>query len=248
MADPISTSAAEQALALRTAKEFKAIRKEISSGGLATDASKVTYKDGKTVAQALDDLNYSAIAITAFTNTVNTVESGSTVTDVTLNYAFNKTPTALTLDKTAIDVASTKQVLAKQTITANKTWTLEATDERGAKASKTTGISFLNGAYYGVGKPAADAIDSAFVLTLTKVLTDGLARDFKVSAADGNHIFYAFPHRFGSPSFWVGGFEGGFDLVKTFDFTNASGYTESYDVYESANADLGDTTVTVKQK
>ena len=107
----------------RVGAEFKSVRAEIVAGGQATSADKVSYGD-KTVQQALDDLNYKAIAINSFTNDVGTVEMGSTVTDVTLSYSFNKTAKSLTLDGTAIDVASTKQVLTGLTITANKTYTL----------------------------------------------------------------------------------------------------------------------------
>ena len=110
----------------RVGAEFKSVRAEIVAGGQATSADKVSYGD-KTVQQALDDLNYKAIAINSFTNDVGTVEMGSTVTDVTLSYSFNKTAKSLTLDGTAIDVASTKQVLTGLTITANKTYTLTAT-------------------------------------------------------------------------------------------------------------------------
>lgn len=142
----------------RVGAEFKSVRAEIVAGGQATSADKVSYGD-KTVQQALDDLNYKAIAINSFTNDVGTVEMGSTVTDVTLSYSFNKTAKSLTLDGTAIDVASTKQVLTGLTITANKTYTLTATDDRDAKATKTTSISFLNGCYYGVGTVDVDGAD-----------------------------------------------------------------------------------------
>jgi hypothetical protein len=43
----------------------------------------------------------------------------------------------------------------------------------------------------------------------------------------------------------VGGFEGGFSKAATFDFTNASGYTESYDVWLSDEMNLGSTSVKV---
>lgn len=230
----------------RVGAEFKKVREELAAGGQATSADKVAYRDGKTVQQALDDLNYVAIAINAFTNDVNTVEMGATVTDVTLNWSYNKTPKTATLDGTAIDAALKTKKLMGQTITANRTFTLSVTDDRNAKASKTTAISFLNGAYYGVGAVAADAIDKAFVAGLTKVLTGSRARDFNVTAGEGKYIYYAIPHRFGTPTFNVGGLDGGFNLVKTFDYENPSGYTESYDVYQSTNANLGDTKVTVK--
>ena len=74
-------------------------------------------------------------------------------------------------------------------------------------------------------------------------LGDSKAKTFTVNAAAGQYIWYAIPHSFGTPTFKVGGFEGGFNLVKTFDHTNASGATVSYDVWQSTNAGLGNTTV-----
>lgn len=229
----------------RVGAEFKTVRAEIAAGGQATSADKVSY-NGKTVQQALDDLNYVAIAITGFTNTVGTVEMGATVTDVTLNWTTNKTPKSLTLDGTALDVSAKTQALSGQTITANKTWTLTATDDRAAKASKTTSISFLNGCYWGKGSVTdAAKVDKTFVAGLTKALSGSRARTIDVTAGEGEYIYYAIPHRLGTPSFTVGGFEGGFDLFKTFDYENPSGYTESYDVYKSTNANLGVTKVVI---
>ena len=37
----------------------------------------------------------------------------------------------------------------------------------------------------------------------------------------------------------------GFNKVNTIEFTNASGYVESYDIYKSTNSNLGNTTVVV---
>ena len=91
-----------------------------------------------------------------------------------------------------------------------------------------------------------DGADKAFVAGLTKVLS-GLhvpARSM-VTAGEGEFIYYAIPHRLGTPSFTVGGFEGGFSLLKTFDYENPAGYTESYDVYKSTNANLGATKVVI---
>lgn len=183
----------------RVGAEFKSVRAEIVAGGQATSADKVSYGD-KTVQQALDDLNYKAIAINSFTNDVGTVEMGSTVTDVTLSYSFNKTAKSLTLDGTAIDVASTKQVLTGLTITANKTYTLTATDDRDAKATKTTSISFLNGCYYGVGTVDVDGADKAFVAGLTKVLSGSRARTIdaqleKVSLSTTPFLIVSARHR-----------------------------------------------------
>lgn len=211
----------------------------------ATTASGVSYGD-KTVAAVLDDLLYTPIQITAFTNSVNTAEKGATVNTVVLTWNYNKTPVSATLDGTAIDKTLKTKTIENAAITANKTYTLKAKDERDAEASKSSGINFVNGCYYGVGTASGDAINKAFVAGLTKVLSDSRARDITVNAAAGQYIYYAIPARLGTPSFFVGGFEGGFNKVKTFDYQNPSGYTESYDVYRTTNAGLGSTKVTIK--
>lgn len=111
-------------------------------------------------------------------------------------------------------------------------------------SQKSTNISFLNGVYYGAAV-APDAIDSAFVLTLTKTLQGGKGKTFTVNAETGESIFYIIPSRYGTPAFKVGGFDGGFTKTATIQFTNSSGYTESYDVWKSDNTGLGNTTVVV---
>ena len=89
------------------------------------------------------------------------------------------------------------------------------------------------------------SFDSAFVLTLTKGLQGSKAKTFTVNAGAGQHIYYAIPTRYGTPAFKVGGFDGGFSKAGTIQFKNASGYTESYDIWISDNAGLGNTTVNV---
>lgn len=219
------------------------VRSLLSASGVTAD--KVGYGD-KSVKDILDQLLYVPIAINSFNNNVGTVETGQTITDVKLTWSFNKTPATLTLGKDAQDVNSTGVTLTDQTITANTTYTLTAGDGKNT-ATKQTWITFLNGVYSGVGTATGDAINKDFVADLTKVLSDSIARDFTVTADADSYVYYAFPHRLGTPKFFVGGFEGGFTLAKTFDYENPSGYTESYDVYQSNNKGLGTITVTVKK-
>ena len=209
----------------------------------ASNAEDVKYGD-RTVKDALDDLLYTAIQITAFSNNVNTVEMGSTVNTVVLNWNYNKTPKTLTLDRESIGVTLKTKTIENAAIKQNKTFTLKATDDRNAVSQKSTNISFLNGVYYGAAV-APDAIDSAFVLTLTKTLQGGKGKTFTVNAESGESIFYIIPSRYGTPAFKVGGFDGGFTKTATIQFTNSSGYTESYDVWKSDNTGLGNTTVVV---
>lgn len=198
------------------------------------------------VYEKLGDLMYIPISITSLTNNKNTVEMGTTITDVVLNWNYNKVPKALTLDNETLDVNLKTKTLSGQNITSNKTYTLKATDERNAVATKTTSITFLNGVYYGIGDDLEiDSITNQFILSLTKTLQSSKAKAFTVNAGESKYIYYAVPSRYGTPTFKIGGFEGGFGKLGTFNFINGSGYAENYDVYKSSNSNLGNTTVVV---
>ena len=193
-----------------------------------------------------DEFEYVPIAITSFTNNKNTVEMGTKITDVILNWALNKDPKSMTINNESITPLTARtKTYSGQNITTNKTYTLKVTDEKDATATKTTSITFLNGVYWGA-KAAPGSYDSAFILGLSKGLQSNKNKTFTVDAAAGQHIFYALPARYGACTFNVGGFDGGFTKVATIEFTNASGYKENYDIYKSVNAGLGNTTVTVK--
>lgn len=214
-------------------------------------SDKIPYGDSN-VKAALDDLidkvNYVPFSIKSFTNNVGTVENGATVTDVTLSWTLAGNPTEVKLgnDAQPLDLAGSK-VLSKQNITKNTTWTLTGKDAKNKSDSKTTGVYFKDKKYWGIGTASGNDINNDFVLGLTNALADNLKGDYTVTAGDGEYIYFAIPAAWSSmPSFWVGGFEGGFALAKTFDFTNASGATVSYNVFKSVNASLGNTTVTVK--
>lgn len=207
-------------------------------------ASAISYED-TTVQAALDDLLYEEIAISSFTNTVGTVEIGTTVDSCTFKWAINKTPTTLTLAGESLDITLTSYTKSdmglSKTAVGSQSYTLVATDDRDASSSKSTSIYFYNGVYYGVGD--TDSVDSDFILAMTKTLQNSKTKSFTVTAGSGQYIYYALPTRLGTPTFYVGGFEGGFSLDATIDFTNSSGFTESYNIYKSTNANLGSTTV-----
>lgn len=215
----------------------------------ATVAGRVKVGDGLQVSEDGTVSLYKAIAL-SYLQGGGAYEIGSTVDDVTLSWDWNKVPASLTLDGeevAKVDGAYPKQLkLTGLGLKANKTWTLVATDARGARSTKTTSATFQFKAYWGVGAGDA-AVDSAFLLGLEgSALTGTKARDFTVTAGAGQHIYYAIPSSLGAPTFFVGGFEGGFSKVKTLEHTNASGGKASYDVYKSTNAGLGRTTVTAK--
>ena len=123
------------------------------------------------------------------------------------------------------------------------TFTLHATDGVDPTTS-TSSVVFYNYRFYGVtSKPSGYTEED--IEALTGALSNSRAGSFTVTAETGEYIVYAYPARLGEASFWVGGFEGGFQSPETVSVTNSAGYTEDYYIYRSTNSGLGLTTVTV---
>ena len=212
-------------------------KKEIAEIVLTTEKLKQMQDD-------IADLKYVPIAITKITNNVGTVEIGTVVNAPTVSWSLNKSPTKQTLERAELSTDSRAEILSNLTLSENKTFSLVVTDERGASDSATTSIAFLNGVYYGVLESGA-TIDKAAIQALTKKLQASRGITFTVDAGATQQIIYAIPTWYGTPNFNVGGFDGGFAKATTFNFTNGSGYIESYDVWLSENVGLGSTTVKV---
>lgn len=189
---------------------------------------------------------YEAMAVSSATVTPNQAERGSTVADVTVKWALSKVPQTLTLNDEPVEATATQKVLEGANVTQDTTYTVKAVDARGASAQRNATLYFRDKRHWFTGDYDADALTDGVLNAATGELATSRAKTFSVNAAEGQHIFYAFPHSWGTPAFFVGGFEGGFALLKTFDHVNASGATVSYDVYRSTNAGLGSTTVEVR--
>ena len=189
----------------------------------------------------LAELRYKPIEIR---NSVSTAEMGSVVNEVTISWTLHEAIKSQKLDGDVVDVAARSKTLTNISVKQNRTFQLEVEYERGATDSASTSIAFVNGVYYGVLESGAE-IDSTAIKTMTRKLQTAKGITFTVNAGATQKIVYALPTKYGTPGFNVGGFDGGFSLVKTFDFTNASGHTESYAVWMSDNVGLGSTTVKV---
>lgn len=216
--------------------------------------SETITSDVETLKKQMEDLMYKKIEVTSFSVAPSVVEIGSTVTSVTVNWALSKVPTSANIaqngqtDSVAVTEQTGTKVLDSVSLTTNTTYKITAKDERDAEASKSASIQFLNGVYSGVSTVTdAGGIVDSVIQGLSKKLATRFTGDYTVNAGEGQYIYFAYPASMtAEPQFYVGGFAGGFGLVKTFDFTNASGHKESYKVYRSANANLGATIVTVK--
>jgi hypothetical protein len=204
----------------------------------------------------------------AFKGTVTPNNSGATFemgTDkhpnvINYSWAFNKTPTTLSVGGTPVDVeleAYEKKWYSTGEIDA--TFSIYATFNGKYKTetvSKVYTYYFKNKVYYGVRSAStinddASAIDDDFI----KGLTSKYATDYKHSgfnpgdSSADKYIWYCFPSRFESggktPAFTIGSVPGGFLKIREYGFTNSSGFKETYSIYRSTNKGVGKYTVTV---
>lgn len=189
------------------------------------------------------DILYTPIVISSFKSDPSVAEIGSMVDEVTLSWALNKDPKSQTLDSMAVATGARSVTLTGTGLTETTTFSLVVIDERSAAVKKGVTLNFYNRVYYGVLEDGA-AIDSAAILSLPGELQGSKALTFTVDAGATQRIVYALPTGYGTPVINIGGFDYEWEKT-TIAFTNASGHTESYDVWVSPQAGLGRTTVKV---
>ena len=202
--------------------------------------------------KAVADLQYVPIRLTGVYNNIGTVERGQEIKAIRISWALNKSPVRQTVAGLAVDAEAREYTLSLDeplAWNANRSFEVTATDERELTAKASTGVTFLNGVYYGVltdGEP----IDSAAILGLTRSLQSGLGITFTATAGKGQRQAYACPSRYGPAAFIdaESKFPAGLSKAATVLFENASGYKENYDVYLAENAGLGKVTITVSKE
>lgn len=216
---------------------------------LSTDD--VDYR-GSVLTDILDGLLYLALEITSFVATPQQYEKGQVLVTVFLNWVFNKNvesqaitgtnvvpPVLLDSDRNAnvtLNNISTDTVI---TLTADD---IDADSNPPQTATLT--LQFLNKIYYGKAIYPG-AINSAFLISLTKELKSDRIKSFVVSTGVNEYIWFCIPTAYNAASFISNGFSGGFQLEATISHTNESGHTEDYYVYRSVNTNLGSTSVEV---
>jgi hypothetical protein len=200
-----------------------------------TVAGKADESECVDIRARLDALEYKDIKINSFTAAPALSELGSLQT-VTLSWSLNKQATSQNINGAPAE-GSSKQYTD---VAHDTSYTLNVTDGK-TSASKTVNVSFANRIYYGA------AADLTSVTELTSVLSNNPARTITVDAGAGEYIIYAIPARLGDVAFYVGGFEGGFEDPVEQILSNSSGYVETYKIYRSTNAGLGETTVEIRE-
>ena len=184
--------------------------------------------------QDIADLKYVPIDITKISNNVGTVEKGVKVTDMTVSWAVNKTPTSQTVDGAAVDVSARSKIVD---MTGKTSVTVTVTDERGKTDSASTGYNAYNAVYYGTMDDGT-VIDRNAILALSKKVQNSRGITFTTNPSTNQRIAYALPVAYGTPSFKDA--ETGFQVpmvlaAENYAFENAHNYVEGYNVWLSEN-------------
>ena len=211
------------------------------------------YPEMKTVADALDQLLYVNPAVSTFTSNpaFGDYEIGSTVSNPRFTWSYNKAIINQNLKAggttIALDDPQVREHAYTGDITSATTFTISGNDNKLKACSRSGSFNFKHKRYFGVAEVPAE-YNSDFILGLTgKEFCTGRTKSaFSLTAGAGQYMFYCFPATYGTPTFNVGGFDGGFELAATIDFTNASGNTTSFVIWKSENANLGTQSIIVK--
>ena len=201
------------------------------------------------VQDALDELLYYKPEVKSFVASpaFGDYEIGSKVTNPKFTWSFNKDIVSQSVTECTVDGIVTRTAGYVGEINAQKSFTVTAKDSKGTSCSRSGAYNFKHKRYFGVAAAPAE-YNSAFVLGLTgsEFCTNRQKGTFTLNAGEGKYFYYVFPASYGTPTFNVGGFDGGFELAATIDFTNASGNTTSFVIWKSENANLGAQNIVVK--
>jgi hypothetical protein len=190
--------------------------------------------------QALGLQSYSL----TLTNSVNDVEIGSTVSNVTIGWTIAPTDATYAV-RTLVGASQTNSITNNSStlartglaLTSNTTWTLTVGDGLGVTNAATTSVNFLN--YMIWGRSANTTLSNSNIQTLhtngggsSRAFATSRSRSFTMDGG-GQFIFIAYPAGFGSASFTVGGLPNTAFTLTTNSYTNASGYVTNYLLYRT---------------
>jgi len=188
----------------------------------------------KSILDRIEALEYVPQSITSFTNNVNNVEKGSTVTSITFSFSFNKTPTSASINN-GIGTVTGSSKTATVSLTSSTTFTLTASDGT-TTVTANTSVNVLNKAYWGIS--ANTTLNNSQVLALANNdLTSTKNRTITLDGG-GDYIYYCYPASFGDATFTIGGL--GVTLIKTtLTVTNALGDATLYNIYRTSSVQFG---------
>ena len=246
--------------------EYSQYERQISIGSNITPVSKTDEMTAEVGADENGKLWFDPLSAVPFSFESFTIspsglrEKGSEIRDFLLRFKMNKTPDSVVTvstwqaldgkDCTPLDGNSGSLMLdvtgnAPPLIAESGSIHLKATYRGEEYLSQKISLSFVNRIFMGAasgGEITEEKLNGLSVnrLSASKVLTSTVTADVE------EYVWYACPVSYGTPTFKVGGFEGGFELTDgNYSYTNPSGFTEAYQIWRSVNENLGTITVEV---
>jgi len=221
------------------------------SVGLPIPATEVSYDNVTypTVEAALNHLLFVSLSIEEFTsNEAATHEIGTTVSGVQFSWAYNKAVVSQSINQGVGSLDPSLRTVtvnfAAPGLTTSETWTLTASDGT-SSSSATTSVNFLPQVYWGVS-PNTELTNAEVLALGSSAFASSIGRSIAYNATGGNYPFYAYPSNFGDPtSVVVGGLVMSAYTITVQSVTNASGYTQSYNVIRFNNIQTGSNIQTV---
>lgn len=197
--------------------------------------SNISYKTSDNpfitnVQQALDEALYKELETTIVT-TPQLVELGTTISSINISWNYNKTIVAQSLN--GISLPSNKRNYNLQGVFSNtQSITLNVLDSKKLTTYNTL-VEFVPAIYY------TDSTSIPTLPTTKKILSKDGNCEININAL--NYIYIFIPTKYNKSKFYVGGFEGGFQKLKTTLYNNIQ-----YDIWRSDNANLGKLTINIK--
>ena len=206
-------------------------------------ANDVAYSNGEytSVKEALDALLYVAPTV-QFIQGGSSQEIGASLENVTVKWKTNKDVTTQVLKKNNVQVGELTATDREYTdtganITTNTTYTITVGDGN-KTATASANITFRPKRYWGVSTSAT--LDNAGVLALSGELCNDRTQTRTFDCSGGKYFYIVLPKSMcNNITFKVGGLAFSDMEVTEIQLTNASGYTQAYNIYRPTEIQTG---------
>lgn len=193
--------------------------------------------DDSNVGETLDQLTYKELEVD-YKVQPNVAEIGETIDKVTFSWDYNKDILQQSFNN--INLNTNVRQYSLNNISTTTTKVLTATDGT-SNINQAMQILFKHAVYYG-SAPDIQLTSQYIIQNFTRNLNLGST----VTVNGKDYIYFVVPKELENITFYVGGFEGGFELINSnFKFTK-NGITSNYVIFRSDVSGLGETTINIK--
>ena len=194
------------------------------------------YPAMQTLQDAMDKLLYITPSVSLSGG--GTYEIGSTRATTSLSWTWNKAIKTQSLNQGIGSLEPTVRSYTYNTpITSNTTFTITGSDGTNTKSSSTT-VSFSPKRYWGVS--AKTTLTDSEIIALSNELSTSRQQTRTFNCSGGKYFYFAIKTSYcNGIAFKVGGLSFSDMISETRQFTNASGHTDSYNIYRVNNLQTG---------